>query len=115
GQASWISRLDQDDVTPALPVYDPSCLFEDSHRPLPGNRGQARHLTRTSTSRTAMVRGIPFADRASRQPAIASRMFSRASASVRPCDTHPGIAGHSATITPVSSGSNVTRSFILGL
>jgi hypothetical protein len=27
---------------------------------------------------------------------------------------HPGIAGHSATITPVSSGSNVTRSFILG-
>jgi hypothetical protein len=27
---------------------------------------------------------------------------------------HPGIAGHSATITPVSSGSKVTRSFILG-
>src|SRR5450432_683443 len=60
-----------------------------------------------------MVRGIPLAARASRQPEIASRMFSRASVSVLPCDTQPGIAGHSATIMPVSSGSNVTRSSIL--
>jgi hypothetical protein len=37
----------------------------------------------TSTSRTSMVRGIPLAARASKQPAMASRMLSRASASVR--------------------------------
>jgi hypothetical protein len=60
-----------------------------------------------------MVRGMLFADRARRHPTIASRMFSSASASVRPCDIQPGIAGHSATIMPVSSGSSVTSSFIL--
>ena len=76
------------------------------------DRRKRRHQTGTSTSRTAIVNGIPFAARASRHPAIASRMFSIASSSVRPCDTHPGIAGHSATSIPVSSGSNVTRSFI---
>ena len=113
-QACWISRLDHDDVAAMLPVSNPSRLLESPNGSLPGNRGQHSHQTGTSISRTSMVRGIPLADRASRQPAIASRMFSRASASVLPCDMHPGIAGHSATIIPVSSGSNVTRSFIIG-
>src|SRR5437016_2659901 len=45
---------------------------------------------------------------------MASRMFSRASVSVRPWDMQPGIEGHSATSMPVSSGSSVTSSFILG-
>ena len=60
-----------------------------------------------------LVSGIRLAERASKQPAIASRMLSRASTSVRPCETHPWIAGHSATIIPFSSGSSVTSSFIL--
>src|SRR5579872_3137718 len=60
-----------------------------------------------------MVGGIPSAARVARHPAMASRILSRASASVRPWETQPGIAGHSATSMPVSSGSSVTRSFIL--
>jgi hypothetical protein len=47
-------------------------------------------------------------------PAMASRMLSRASASVRPWEMQPGMEGHSATSMPVSSGSSVTSSFILG-
>ena len=58
------------------------------------------------------VTGIPFAALASTHPAIASRMFAIASSSVFPCETHPGIAGHSATIIPVSSRSHVTINFI---
>ncbi len=45
---------------------------------------------------------------------MASRMLSRASASVRPWEMQPGMEGHSVTIMPVSSGSRVTSSFILG-
>lgn len=45
--------------------------------------------------------------------AMASRMFANASASVLPWETQPGIAGHSATTIPVSSGSSVTRNVIL--
>ena len=55
---------------------------------------------------------MPLAARASTQAAIASRMFAMASSSVRPWDTQPGMAGHSATIMPVSSRSNVTTSLI---
>jgi hypothetical protein len=54
----------------------------------------------------------PLAARASTQAAIASRMFASASSSVRPCETQPGIAGHSATTMPVSSRSRVTTSLI---
>src|ERR1035437_5990836 len=43
---------------------------------------------------------------------MASRIFSRASASVRPWETQPGIAGHSATSMPVSSGSSVKASYL---
>ena len=35
-------------------------------------------------------------------------------ASVRPWEMQPGMEGHSATNMPVSSGSSVTSSFILG-
>ena len=45
---------------------------------------------------------------------MASRMLSKASASVRPWEMQPGMEGHSATSMPVSSGSSVTSSFILG-
>ncbi len=53
-----------------------------------------------------------MAARASRQPSTASRIFTRAASSVLPCETQPGIAGHSATTIPVSSTWSVTRSFI---
>ena len=96
-----------------LPVIEPSRLLESPNGSLPGNGGHGRHQMGTSTARTSTIGGIPLAARAARQPEIASRMCARASVSVLPCDTHPGIAGHSATIMPVSSGSNVTRGFIV--
>ena len=45
---------------------------------------------------------------------MASRMLSRASASVRPWEMQPGMDGHSATNMPVPSGSSVTSNFIVG-
>src|ERR1017187_6193192 len=58
GQARWIARLEQNCVTPVLPVFDPSRPLERTHGLLPGNERQARHQTVTSTSWTAMVKGI---------------------------------------------------------
>src|SRR5450759_1811640 len=65
-----------------------------------------------STWWTATVSGIPFSALTSRHSRIASSMFFRASLSVVPWLTHPGIAGHSATKTPSSSRSTVTTNFI---
>src|SRR5450756_972311 len=65
-----------------------------------------------STWWTATVSGIPFSALTSRHSRIASSMFFRASLSVTPWLTHPGIAGHSATKTPSSSRSTVTTNFI---
>ena len=113
GSSRRISGLDENYVASVLPVIDPTSLLESPHGPLPRNGGQGRHQAGTSTSRTAIVRGIPLAARVARQPAIASLRLSNASASVRPWETQPGMAGHSATITPVSSGSSVTSSFML--
>lgn len=79
----------------------------------PETEGKAAIYAGTSTSRTSIVRGMPRAARVSRHPAMASRMLSSASASVRPCEMQPGMEGHSATSMPVSSGSSVTSSFIL--
>src|SRR5439155_19409491 len=42
---------------------------------------------------------------------MASRIFAIASSRVFPCEMQPGKAGHSATNTPSSSGSNVMRNF----
>jgi hypothetical protein len=112
-QTGGLSLLNQNNVTASLPVLFLTGLLEGLNGLLPGYNRESCHQTATSTSRTEIVSGMLFAARASRHAAIASRMFSTASASVRPCETHPGIAGHSATIIPVSSDSRVTRSFML--
>ena len=52
---------------------------------------------------TQTVRGMPRSARTSRQAALASRAFSRASARVLPWLTQPGIAGHSTIHIPSSS------------
>src|SRR3954447_10532292 len=44
---------------------------------------------------------------------MASRIFSKASLSSRPWETHPGSAGHSATIQPSSACSRVTWKIML--
>src|ERR1700744_801713 len=54
---------------------------------------------------------MPSARRTSMQPWMASLMLAMASSSVLPCETHPGMAGHSAMIMPVSSRWNVTTRF----
>jgi ferredoxin len=53
----------------------------------------------------AKVSGIPRSARTSRQSAIASLIFSKASARVCPWLIQPGIAGHSTTHIPSSSRS----------
>ena len=53
------------------------------------------------------VKGVPP------QAVMASLKFSRASCSVFPCETHPGSAGHSATIHPSSASVMVTWKIIL--
>src|SRR5213593_3964757 len=65
----------------------------------------------TSTNSSVIGGGIgsPCFFRLARYPEIASLMFSMASTRVLPCDTHPGNDGHSATNTPSSSTSMVTR------
>src|SRR5687768_16295604 len=103
GKADVHARFQQDDMTAALAVDPPPGANERPYGIRAGDDGKLRHQRATSTSRVATVSGMPLAARASRQPSIASRMFRSASSSVFPCETHPGIAGHSATIMPVSS------------
>jgi len=43
GQTRRISRFDQDDVAPVLPVFDPPRFLKRSDNSLSGNGGQCRH------------------------------------------------------------------------
>ena len=45
-QACRLSRLDENHMACALAVLDPARLLENSHRPLPREGGQSRHLRR---------------------------------------------------------------------
>ena len=58
---------------------------------------------------------MPRSARTSKQAAMASRMFSKASSWVDPWLTHPGMDEHSATQTPSSSRSSVVKNFIIKL
>jgi hypothetical protein len=58
GQARLVSGLDQDYVTPMLPVLEPPRVLKGPYRSLSGNGGQSRHYAGTSTSRTSIVRGM---------------------------------------------------------
>ena len=113
-QACRLSRLGENHMACALAVLDPARLLKTRTARSPEREGKAAIYAGTSTSRTSIVRGMPRAARVSRHPAMASRMLSRASASVRPWEMQPGMEGHSATSMPVSSGSSITSSFIRG-
>jgi len=65
-------------------------------RPLRTGRGGI--YTAISICRVSTVRGRPLSARTSRQSTIASRMLSTASSLAPPWLTHPGMAGHSATL-----------------
>ena len=56
---------------------------------------------------------IAFWSSAQSHAVIASFIFPNASSSSFPCDTHPGIAGHSATIQPSSAFSRITWNIML--
>ncbi len=64
-----------------------------------------------STSTVSTSAGISLTALVSILASIASRMFRSASSRERPCDTHPGRAGHSATNHLSSSCSIVTTNF----
>jgi hypothetical protein len=107
-----VSCLDEDDVASSLPGDLPFEPDEGLHDPSAGEERQLLRQTEMSTWWTATVSGIPFSALTSRHSRIASSMFFRASLSLTPWLTHPGIAGHSATKTPSSSRSTVTTNFI---
>src|ERR1700676_3863835 len=77
------------------------------------NRDDRRRQRARSNNRGQQsVRGLddsdPYFRRVSKLASIASRMFARASASVRPWERQPGSAGHSTTTNPSSSRLSVT-------
>ena len=84
GQTCVVARLHEDNVASVLSILQPTSSLEGTNGPLPRNRGKRCHYTPTSISCTAIVNGMLLALRASKQPAIASRIFSSASDSVAP-------------------------------
>ena len=99
------------DMAAGLPCHEPT-IFRKSlncfHARYPG---QSCHQTATS-----IIRAPPLTSmrsfRTSRQPYIASFMFSSASSTVFPCDTQPGMDGHSTTYQPSSPSLITTLYFI---
>src|SRR5437763_7818493 len=73
-------------------------------------RNLRHYETPTSTSRTSASAVV--SSTAPRYSSIALRMFSSASASVAPCDQHPGKPGQD-TLTPSTECCRTTRYFIL--
>ena len=112
GEGGYFSGFGHDDVSASLPRYTPAETLEVTHRFSPAQSGQLRHYGATSTCRVSTVNGIPDSARTSMQSSIASFTFARASSSVSPWLTHPGMEGHSATQTPSSSRSIVTTIFV---
>src|SRR6266511_2115093 len=105
--------MPQDDVAASLVVHFVTEFSESFDRVCTGTDRQAVH-TGTSTISSVMPPGIgsPCFLRLARYPWMASRMWAIASSRVLPWEMHPGRAGHSATNTPSSSGSMVTRNFM---
>jgi len=103
----------QDDVAAGLMVHSVTNTAECLDSVRTRTDGKAAHAG-ISTISSVMPLGIgsPCFFRLSMYPWIASRMLAIASSRVLPCETHPGSAGHSATNTPSSSGSTVTRNFM---
>src|SRR5713226_8526547 len=89
-------------------------LLKNADGVLAGANGQAAHAgISTISSLMGGGTGSPCFLRLARYPVMASLMLARASARVLPCEMQPGSAGHSATKTPSSSGSIITRNFML--
>lgn len=112
GKRSDMPRLHQDHVAALLPGKLPSGAGESLHYFASADVRQRGHQATTSSSSVSTVRGIPRSARTSRQAAIASRAFSRASARVAPWLTQPGIAGHSTIHIPSSSRVIEVTNFI---
>ena len=112
GKRSDVPRLDQDHVAALLPGEFPSGSRKRLHHLASADVRQRGHQATTSSSSVSTVSGIPRSARTSRQAAMASRAFSRASVRVLPWLTQPGIAGHSTIHIPSSSRVIEVTNFI---
>ena len=93
---------------PALPKAFTASLPEIfPSRPMRARRN-CRQTATTTGGPSDPIAFMAFWSSARNQAVIASLMFSSASFSSRPCDTHPGSAGHCATIQPSSAFSSDT-------
>src|SRR3989338_7674374 len=109
GAPSW---LDQDDVAGRLASDDPAGSLESldslAPRAIPGQLGHHTAMRTTSSWGWRCFSRSARSLRTARQPRMASLMFARVSCFVRPWDTHPGIAGHSATYPRISPRRRTT-------
>src|SRR5207244_12272274 len=104
----------QNDMTSSFVVELIADLFKGADGFIARTHGQAAHAEiSTISSLMGGGTGSPCFLRLARYPVMASLMLARASARVLPCEMQPGSAGHSATKTPSSSGSIITRNFML--
>lgn len=112
GERRDVAILHEDDMAATLAVDRPASLLENPNRLRSAQDGEPAHQIVTSTCCVSTVRGIPRSALTSRQAAIAWRTFSIASLRDWPCDTQPGMLGHSAIQMRSSSCVSVMRNFI---
>lgn len=115
GERRDVAILHEDDMAVALAVDRPASLLEDPNSVRSAQDGESAHQIVTSTCCVSTVRGIPRSALTSRQAAIAWRTFSIASLRDWPCDTQPGMLGHSAIQMRSSSCVSVMRNFMLAV
>ena len=105
--------MTENNVAACLMIYLVSQFFESADSLLAGANRQPAHAgISTISSLIGGGTGSPCFLRLATYPVMASFTLRRASARVLPWEMHPGSAGHSATKTPSSSTSIITRYFI---
>ena len=117
-QGGTLTGFHQNDVAGRLASNHPASALERSHslspRAIPGQLGHHTAILTTFSSGWRWVVRSARSLSTARQPNIASLMFASVSCFVRPWDTHPGIAGHSATY-PRTSPRRSTTLYTMGL
>lgn len=91
----------------ALPLYRKSRLLQGADYPLMRKVRRAAHRL-TTTVRSMPPASASICSHVSSQPTMASLMFSNASSTVSPSDTHPRRPGAKTVKPPSSAGSSAT-------